>query len=80
MNKKWLVLAADFLEKASDEFSNHGCNDWEFPENWTTKEKVDFVRDMYRDNGNIHEFDSGHLNVPDWWVISFLAKRILLED
>lgn len=31
MNKALLLLAADLLDEAADEFGNHGCNDMSLP-------------------------------------------------
>jgi hypothetical protein len=73
---KWIKLAADLLEEASDEFSNHGCNDWDFPSDWTKEEQQEFVKAMNEDNGTPEEYDPEHLHVPDWWVMSFLARQI----
>ena len=39
MNKKELKLAVSFLQEASHEYNSHCCNDWEFPSNWSKKEK-----------------------------------------
>lgn len=79
MKDKWLKLAGDFLEKASDVVSNHGCNDWSWPENWSLEERQEIVKAMYEDNGDPKNFDPNKLDVPDWWIMSFLATK-LKED
>ena len=38
MSPKYFKLAAQLLGLASDEFSNHGCNDFEKPDDWTQDE------------------------------------------
>lgn len=76
IKNKWLLIAADFLEQASDEFSNHGCNDWDFPDDWTEKEKQEFVKKMYEDNGDPENYNPNHLDMPNWWVMGFLAGKI----
>lgn len=79
MSPKWLALAAGLLDKAGDHFSNHGCNDWEFPPDWTIEERRELVRAMYKDNGDPENFDPGNLAVPDWWVMRFLAGQMTKE-
>jgi hypothetical protein len=74
--RKMMLIASDFLELASDEFSKHGCNDWEFPANWTKKEKQKFVKMMHKRNNSLDEYDPEELDVPDWWVMSFLASLL----
>ena len=38
-------MAATLLEEASNEFSNHGCNDWSVP---ATPENIDFARKAWK--------------------------------
>jgi hypothetical protein len=77
MKNKWLKLAGDLLEKGSDLLSNKSCNDWDFPADWSEEEKIEFVQSMFQQNGNPQEFDSSNLNVPDWWVASFLSQQLI---
>ena len=79
MKPQWLRLAADMLEMASEEFGTHGCNDWSFPDSWTPADKEDFVKAMHENNRSPEEFDPKHLDVPDWWVMTFLANVIRSE-
>lgn len=76
MKTKWLKLAGQFLRIASNELSNHGCNDWDFPDDWTKEEKQEFVQAMHLDNKSPEEYDPENLNVPDWWVAAFLSNSI----
>lgn len=76
MDPKWTRLAARFLDEAADHYSRHGCNDWEWPEGWTDEEKRDFVRQMHEDNGHPEEFRPDETSPPDWWAMSFLARRL----
>jgi hypothetical protein len=73
---KEMALAAALLDEASESYSNHGCNDWEFPADWTRAEKVAFVRAWHEWNGDPEEFDEKHLSLPDYAVMSFLADRL----
>jgi hypothetical protein len=72
MNKKWLKLAGDLLEKASEEFANHGCNDWKFPDNWSLEEKRELVKAIDEEFG-IGDYDPNQLDMPDYCVMSFLG-------
>jgi hypothetical protein len=44
MKAKWMKLAANLLEIASDQFSNHGCNDYELPGDWTPEERMELAK------------------------------------
>ena len=79
MNPKWLSVAAEMLDLASEEFSNHGCCDWEFPADWTLSDKQELVEAMHEDNGSPEEYNPNYLSVPDWWVMCFLASRLQKE-
>lgn len=72
-NNKLLNLAADMLELASDQFANHGCNDWSFPSNWTKKEMEEFCEVYHLFNGDPEEHSDDNLYLPDYAVMSFLA-------
>lgn len=80
MNPKWLKLAGQLLELASDKFSNHGCNDWEWPEGWSVEDRREFARAIAEEDGYDPEayVAEGRYGPGDWEVMSFLAKR--LED
>ena len=52
ISKKELALAAKMLELASDQFSNHGCNDVDgnVYDGWTLEERQQFVKDFHEWN------------------------------
>ena len=72
-------LASKLLEYASDEFSNHGCNDIDksFWKGWTKKDKQLFVKEYHDWNGDPEEYDEKCLYLSDWAVMSFLADKLL---
>jgi len=76
MNTKELKLAADLLRTASDVFANHGCNDWEFPDDWTEQERHDFVKEYHDYNGDPEEFNPKFLRLHDYAVMAFLARKL----
>lgn len=66
-------LAANLLRLASDDFCNHGCNDFDLPSSWSLKEKQDFVFAYHEWNGDPEEYDPGFLQLPDFAVMTYLA-------
>lgn len=79
MNAKERALAASLLRTASDDFANHGCNDWEWPADWTHEQKTEFVREYHEWNDDPEEFDADYLHLPDFAVMAFLAHKITDE-
>ena len=78
MDIKQFKLAADLLDIASEEFSNHVCNDIpdEIYRGWTIKERQSFVKEYHEWNGDPKEYDPDHIYLPDWAVMSFLAHKL----
>ena len=89
MIAKWAELAGELLDVASREFSNHGCNDWQWPPGWTTAQRRELVSAMVSDNTGraakdftdedkeeIKHMTKGAFGPPDWWVMLFLAKQL----
>jgi hypothetical protein len=83
-----LRLAGDLLEQASDVFSNHGCNDCPWPDYMNREQRLHMATQMVADNNRKavedltdeeREEAKGHAEskcMPDWWFMSFLAKRL----
>lgn len=88
MNKKWRDLASqllreagerhpsEMLERASELYGRHGCNDFEFPKGWTAEEIRDFVRLEHEWNGDPEDFDPENPVTPDFSVMAFLAAMM----
>lgn len=77
---KWLELAGDLLDRASEEFANHGCNDWVYPpEHWTLDERREFAKAVHEATDSADNYDPNYLVFPDWWVMDFLARKIKEE-
>lgn len=89
MDPKWLKVAGELLERASNEFVNHGCNDWKWPEGWTEADKLEFATCIVEDNVgrprdkfnplDIEDRDTlarGGLGPSDWWVMLFLGRKL----
>jgi hypothetical protein len=48
MMAKMILLASRILREHSKSLSNRSCNDWDFPEDFTTADKAEFVREACR--------------------------------
>lgn len=73
-------IASLMLSIAADSFSNHGCNDWDWPENIPQAEREAFVKAYHEWNGDPEEFDSRHLFLPDSSVMAYLSARLMTDD
>ncbi len=72
MNKKLLRLAAMFLDVAAEEFSNHGCKDFDFPKDWTKEEQQEFNRAVHlKMSGEEETF-----RVNDWMAMRWIAEQL----
>lgn len=67
---RWRELASDLLDLASDEFANHRCNDWDYPEGWTQEERDEFAK-AYCDWSGA-QYRPG-MSLGDNGVMAFLA-------
>lgn len=76
MNKKWIELAAQLLDEAADKYGDNVCNDWNFPKDWKVEDKQEIVKAMHVDNGSEVEYNEEELDVPDWWIMAFLARKL----
>lgn len=78
MNTKEKQLAAKMLEMASDEFSNHGCNDVEDSvyDGWTLGERQQFIYEFHEWNGDPENFDKEWLRLGDSTIMAFLAYKL----
>lgn len=76
MNNKEKEMLKALIDDAVDTLSNKGCNDWNFPDDWTKEEKIVFVKEYHDWNGDPEEFDENFLYLQDASVLSFLASKI----
>ena len=89
MNEKWLKLAGELLEEASDTLSNNGCNDWKWPPDWSLMDRNELCVQMISDNTGrspeefnkvdleeLERMQKGTYGPPDWWIAAFLAGRM----
>lgn len=87
LNRKLMRVACQLLDMASDKYSDHGCNDWAWPEYLTANDRLAVARMMYADKKrkSVPELtaeeneDAAHMvktGPPDWWMMSFLSKRL----
>lgn len=76
INLKWLAWAADLLELASEKFTNYGCNDIEWPSDWSEADKIEFTRAVAVQNGDEPDSEEPGRYYCDWLAMSFLADRL----
>ena len=76
MSPKYFKLAAQLLGLASDEFSNHGCNDFEKPDDWTQDEWDALSLEMYERNGDPENHTPGWTGGYDWQLMSHFAALL----
>ena len=83
MNKVLLKLTAKMLEVASEEFSNHGCNDL-YEDTWESadmgqSDKDELLKDM-RETSGYDEDDLPCLDsVGDTQLMDYLRKKLLQQ-
>ncbi len=75
MNPKWLRLAADLLELASDQFSNNSCNDYEWPKDWSDKDKIEFQQAIHINDPPDYS-DKPRPCLVDWLAMDCLAVQL----
>lgn len=75
-------IAAKMLRLAADEFSNHGCNDYELP---NTPNNLEFVNGMIA--ASDYPGDSPHISrdgksiyLMDWQVMIYCAELLLRDS
>lgn len=79
MTLKETKILDELIERASDEMSNHGCNDFDLGEYLTKREINDLVKDYHKWNGDPEEYDAKLDNryaLPDWALLKFLYQRL----
>jgi hypothetical protein len=64
------------LELASNDFSNHGCNDFDLPESWTLNECDEFTLAIATWNGDPENHEPGRRTTMDYSVMAYLAARL----
>lgn len=79
MDKLHAKLAADLLESASEEFSNHGCND--YPLENTPENRAFYEKMMKECSGEEITVAPGKdkIYAQDWLIMSYLARLLKKE-
>lgn len=78
MTNREKILAANLLELAANEFSNHGCNDVDESvfKDWTIEERREFVKGFYKYNGDPENYDENYLHLGDSILMDYLANKL----
>jgi hypothetical protein len=73
--KHLMKLAASFLDDYSDRLGNDGCNDWDWPTDWTREQCDEFLRNYHAFNGDPEEYTSGG-RLPNFAAVAYLAHLL----
>ncbi len=79
MTKNEISLTIHLLKMASDEFSNHGCNDYYLAKIIADPEERRALMKQYHEyNGDPEEWraESNYDYAPDWLLMIFMAKKL----
>lgn len=79
MNNKEKELAAMFLSACSEMLSNRMSNDFDFPSNWSEKEKTEFTKGYHDWNGDPEEYLQGMVINNDSCVVNYLSALMVKE-
>lgn len=71
-------LIVYFLKMASEEFSNHGCNDLDLkaiiPD---LEERRKLMKELHEWNGDPEEYNPNRCNMAyDWFLMNFMAHKV----
>ena len=78
MNKQILLIASKLLDQASEQFSNHGCNDLhkEVLKAITDEAKLtEDIRNWYDDDGYPETVNQ----VSDWTLMDYISEKLKEE-
>ena len=73
LKAKALTLAGELLRDYAERLSCDGCNDWDFPKDWTTQDKEAFVKAFHDWNGDPEEFNPQRLILGNSSVAGVLS-------
>lgn len=73
LRAKALTLAGEMLREYAERLSCDGCNDWFFPQDWSTQDKEAFVQAFHTWNGDPEEFDPKRLVLGNSSVAGLLS-------
>ena len=83
MNKKEKLLTAYLLNMAADQFSNHGCNDFNMAkeQDWSLEERRDLAKRINDWNRSPEDFDpDGQYKYFMDWVLMDVMADLLKEE
>lgn len=80
INLKEMQIVQSMMQDYSEVLANKRCNDWNFPENWTQKEKEIFTKHYYAWNGDPENYNPNYLHINDSSVAAFLAYKMTQDN
>ena len=78
MTKKEKMLAGEMLILASEEFSNHTCNDVDEDlfKDWSVVERQELCLNLEKFNNSPEDYDPNSLYVQDWELMNYFAHKL----
>lgn len=76
MNKTLLLLTKKMLDMASDEFSNHGCNDLSKDVIEIASPDPNFLADYKKWYGSDDGYPESLDSIPDYGIMDYLVHKI----
>jgi hypothetical protein len=78
LTEKETKLVSILLDRASDQFGQHCCNDCddEWFKGWTEEEKISLDKKIHELNGDPEEHDPDCISFSDWILMWYFSKRM----
>jgi len=74
--REWLHIAAELLDKAAEEFGNHGCNDYVLPDWMVAADRLALDTAFMVFNGDPEMEPSDSPYASDASLMSFFAEKL----
>tara|TARA_R110000744_G_scaffold194114_1_gene312965 strand:- start:266 stop:514 length:249 start_codon:yes stop_codon:yes gene_type:complete len=79
MDKQILLIASKLLDQASDQFSNHGCNDLD-KEVLKVITDEDGITEGIREHFNDEGYPENVSQVADWSLMDYISYKLKEES
>lgn len=76
MTPEELRLAAHLLDMASEEFGNHGCNDFDMASLASPETRDALVAEFYADDP---DYNPTHVSGPDYRLMDWMAMDLMAD-
>lgn len=79
MEKHEKKLAVDMLQMLAEILSNRGCNDWDFPVDWTLSQRAKFAKEYLEFIEDVTDYRAGNTRLGDNEAVMLLAHKLRLS-